>query len=53
MIYQPEADFDLLPQELRWRHVRFELTGEQVVDFTWEREWPDDAPSWRFQSAMP
>ena len=39
VIYQPEADFDLLPQELRWRHVRFELTGEQVVDFTWEREW--------------
>ena len=39
MIYQPEADFYLLPQELRWRHVRFELTGEQVVDFTWEREW--------------
>jgi hypothetical protein len=39
VIYQPESDFELLPEELRWRHVRFELTGEKVVDWTWEREW--------------
>jgi hypothetical protein len=39
VIYQPSTDFSLLPEALRWRHVRFELTGEQVIDFTWEREW--------------
>ena len=39
VIYEPEPDFFLLPEELRWRHVRFDLTPEQVVDFTWEREW--------------
>jgi hypothetical protein len=39
VIYQPDWDFDLLPEELRWRHVRFELTGENVIDWTWEREW--------------
>jgi hypothetical protein len=39
VIYQPESDFSLLPEELRWRHVRFEETGEQAIDFTWEREW--------------
>ena len=39
VIYQPESDFDLLPEDLRWRHVRFELTEEKVVDWTWEREW--------------
>src|SRR5260370_2543510 len=40
VIYQPESDFSLLPEEQRWRHVRFELTGEQAIDFTWERECP-------------
>jgi len=38
VIYQPDSDFHLLPEQLRWRHVRFEPIGEQVVDFTWERE---------------
>jgi hypothetical protein len=39
-IYQPESDFEKLPQELRYRHVRFELGAEEGdVDFTWEREW--------------
>ena len=39
VIYQPDIDFDLLPEELRWRHVRFEPTGDKVIDWTWEREW--------------
>jgi len=39
VIYQPDSDFSILPEELRWRHVRFEPTAEQVIDFTWEREW--------------
>ncbi len=36
VIYQPETEFGLLPNELRWRHVRYE---PGVSDFTWEREW--------------
>jgi len=39
VIYQPDSDFGILPEELRWRHVRYEPTAEQVIDFTWEREW--------------
>jgi hypothetical protein len=39
VIYQPDSDFDILPEELRWRHVRYEPTGEPVIDWTWEREW--------------
>jgi hypothetical protein len=36
VIYQSEAEFDTLPESLRWRHMRYE---PGVVDFTWEREW--------------
>jgi hypothetical protein len=36
VVYQPDAEYDLLPQDLRWRHMRYE---PGVVDFTWEREW--------------
>lgn len=39
VIYQPDSDFGLLPEDLRWRHVRFEPTGDKVIDFTWEGEW--------------
>lgn len=39
VIYQPDSDFGLLPEDLRWRHVRFEPTGEKVIDWTWEHEW--------------
>jgi len=39
VIYQPDSDFDLLPEDLRWRHVRFEPTGDTIIDWTWEREW--------------
>ena|SRR5436305_5885744 len=47
VIYQPDSDFDLLPEDLRWRHVRFEPTGERIIDWTWEREWrvPGEWPS--------
>jgi len=38
VIYQPEAEFDALPEPLRWRHVRYEYEPK-VIDFTWEREW--------------
>jgi hypothetical protein len=42
VIYQPDAEYSLLPEELRYRHVRYELAqarAEQTVDWTWEREW--------------
>ena len=36
-IYQPEEEFELLPEEIRYRHVRYDpVKGE---DYTWEREW--------------
>jgi hypothetical protein len=39
-IYQPESDFERLPEDLRYRHVRFEPDRrEGAIDFTWEREW--------------
>jgi hypothetical protein len=37
-IYQPEADFELLPESLRYRHVRFDHPGAPN-DFSFEREW--------------
>ncbi len=36
VIYQRDAEFELLPDELRWRHVCYDPPR---VDFTWEREW--------------
>ena len=39
VIYESEPEFAILHQEIRWRHVRYEPTGENPVDFTWEREW--------------
>jgi len=39
VIYQPDAEFNELPESLGWRHVRFDLNERPPVDFTWEREW--------------
>jgi hypothetical protein len=36
VIYQSDPEFSQLPDDLRWRHVRYE---PGVADFTWEREW--------------
>jgi hypothetical protein len=36
VIYQPDAEFELLHEGQRFRHVRYEPGS---VDFTWEREW--------------
>jgi hypothetical protein len=38
VIYQPEAEFDALPAELQYRHVRFDAPGGGK-DVTFEREW--------------
>jgi hypothetical protein len=37
VIYQPDADFELLHQSHRYRHKAYEPGRE--LDFTWEREW--------------
>jgi hypothetical protein len=39
VIYQPEPEYSLLPEALRWRHVRLDLSSNPPIDFTWEREW--------------
>jgi len=36
-IYQPAADYALLPPEMQYRHVTYDLAAG--IDFTWEREW--------------
>lgn len=38
VIYGPDDEYELLPEVMRYRHVRFTL-GERNIDFTWEREW--------------
>jgi hypothetical protein len=37
VIYQPESEYEALPETLRYRHVRYE--PESGTDYTWEREW--------------
>jgi hypothetical protein len=36
VIYQSDAEYELLPDDFRWRHCRYEPPD---IDFTWEREW--------------
>jgi hypothetical protein len=38
-IYGPDLDYNKLPEEMRYRHVRFYLSEESTIDHTWEREW--------------
>ena len=37
VIYQPDFEFELLHDDQKYRHVRYEPANN--VDFTWEREW--------------
>lgn len=39
VIYETESEYRQLSESHRWRHVRFDLSGEKEIDFTWEREW--------------
>src|SRR5262249_40852438 len=39
VIYQSDEEYDVLPDAVRYRHVRYEPTREPPIDFTWEREW--------------
>src|SRR6266496_5366041 len=36
VIYQTDGEFADLPEEFRWRHVRYEPAGAPGIDFTWE-----------------
>lgn len=47
VIYQPESDFPLLHERLRWRHMCYE---PGVIDFTWEREWRIQCAELSFES---
>lgn len=38
VIYQPEAEYDLLHDSQKYRHVRYDEPGTPK-DVTWEREW--------------
>ena len=37
VIYEPDSEYEKLPGEFRYRHVRYE--PNESIDFTWEREW--------------
>ena len=37
VIYQSDAEFELLHDDQKYRHVRYEPKNN--IDFTWEREW--------------
>lgn len=38
-IYGPDAQYDTLPEEMRHRHIRYELHSNYSIDHSWEREW--------------
>lgn len=38
VIYQPESEFELLPEVLQYRHVRLDSPGTNS-DYSFEREW--------------
>ena len=39
VIYQSEAEYYLLPDQIQWRHVLYDPLKNPPIDFTWEREW--------------
>ena len=39
VIYEPDEEYEELPDKVKYRHVRFDLTNDKKVDWTWEREW--------------
>ena len=40
VIYQPETEYDNLPENLQYRHVTYNPIKQPIpIDFTWEREW--------------
>ena len=46
VIYSPENERDQIPDELKWRYVKYEPNeNPRPIDFTWEREWRLNIPS--------
>lgn len=39
VIYGSSDEFNMIPEGMRWRHMRYEPTSNPPTDFTWEREW--------------
>lgn len=39
VIYGPDSDYALLPDAMKYRHVRFHLSAAYSIDYTGEREW--------------
>lgn len=39
VIYETQNEYDLLPDEIKWRHMRYEPNAHPPFDFSWEREW--------------
>jgi hypothetical protein len=39
VVYQAAGEYDLLPDHMKWRHVRYEPDADPPFDFSWEREW--------------
>lgn len=39
VIYESDAEYEALPESLRYRHVRYDPLTVPPIDFTWEREW--------------
>jgi len=38
-IYGEDNDFDILPEKMKFRHVKYHLGDDYITDHTWEREW--------------
>jgi len=49
VIYEPAEDYSVLPASHKWRHVRYEPTGANSIDFTWEREWRTPCSELKFE----
>jgi hypothetical protein len=39
VIYEPDEEYTVLPDDARWRHMIYEPLTDPPIDFTWEREW--------------
>lgn len=52
VIYQADAEFNLLPESMKWRHVRYEPNRANPIDFTWEREWRIQCDSLEFNPSV-
>lgn len=39
VLYQTDEEYELLPDELKYKHVSFDLNMQDQTDWMWEREW--------------